>query len=132
METNYRITETTISMVNYHLVFCSRRRKKIFEISGVENRFKEIVHQICDENQFNLFAITCNEAVCHMYVNVPPTYSPHEIIKMVKTATATELRTEFSQLSKENLWTRCYLASTEKDLPQNIIDDFVNSQKTRT
>ena len=67
-----------------------------------------------------------------MYVNVPPTYSPHEIIKMVKTTTATELRAEFSQLAKENLWTRCYLASTEKELPQNIIDDFVNSQKTRT
>ncbi|MEJ6528296.1 IS200/IS605 family transposase, partial [Exiguobacterium sp. USCH10] len=30
METNYRRTHTTVSLINYHFVFCPRYRRKIF------------------------------------------------------------------------------------------------------
>lgn len=33
----------TVSMVNYHLVFCPRYRRKIFLMDGLEARFKERV-----------------------------------------------------------------------------------------
>lgn len=40
---DYRRTATTVSLVNYHFVFCPRYRRKIFLIDGVEARFKELV-----------------------------------------------------------------------------------------
>ena len=41
MENNYRYTNTTVSLINYHFVFCLRYRRKIFLIPNVEQRFKE-------------------------------------------------------------------------------------------
>ena len=36
METKYRRTQTTVSFINYHFVFCPRYRRKIFDIPEVE------------------------------------------------------------------------------------------------
>ena len=49
MENNYRHTNTTASLINYHFVFYPRYRRKIFLISNVERRFKELVKIKCKE-----------------------------------------------------------------------------------
>lgn len=36
------ITDTTVSLINYHFVFCPRYRRKIFLIPNVEQRYKEM------------------------------------------------------------------------------------------
>lgn len=57
MESNYRKTKTTVSLINYHFVFCPRYRRKIFDIPNVETRFKEIVKEICGELEIEILAI---------------------------------------------------------------------------
>ncbi|MCR5691071.1 MAG: transposase, partial [Eubacterium sp.] len=42
MKNEYKHTKTTVSLINYHFVFCPRYRRKIFNIQGVEDRFKEL------------------------------------------------------------------------------------------
>ncbi len=43
MENKYRKTQTNVSLINYHFVFCPRYKRKIFNIEGLEDRvFKEI------------------------------------------------------------------------------------------
>ena len=49
MENKYRHTNTTVSLINYHFVFCPRYRRKIFLIPNVEERFKELVQIKCKE-----------------------------------------------------------------------------------
>ena len=49
MENKYRRTQTTVSLINYHFVFCPRYRRKIFLIPNVEERFKHMVKFICEE-----------------------------------------------------------------------------------
>ncbi len=46
MENNYRRTQTTVSLINYHFVFCTRYRRKIFLIPNLEERFKDLVKYI--------------------------------------------------------------------------------------
>lgn len=128
----YRRTNTTVSMINYHLIFCPRYRRKIFLIDGVEARFKELVNQICEQNKFKIIAMECDKDHCHLFVNVPPTVSPHIVMKMVKGATSRILRSEFPQLSKmPSLWTRSYFASTAGGVSSAIIEQYIKSQKTR-
>ncbi|MBQ3962495.1 MAG: transposase, partial [Erysipelotrichaceae bacterium] len=40
MNNDYRRTKTTVSLINYHFVFCPRYRRKIFNIPGVAESFK--------------------------------------------------------------------------------------------
>ena len=57
---NYKKTKTTVSSIKYHFVFCPRYRRKIFNIPNVENRFKELVINICKENDFEIIALECD------------------------------------------------------------------------
>ena len=57
MENKYRRTKTTVSLINYHFVFCPRYRRKIFDNPNVETRFKEIVKNICEELEIEIIAI---------------------------------------------------------------------------
>ena len=128
----YRRTATTVSMVNYHFVFCPRYRRKIFLIDGVEPRFKELVRQICKQNSFGILAMECHIDHCHLFLNVPPNVSPADVMRIIKTNTSRVLLKEFSYVIKTNtLWTRSYFVSTAEDVSNDTIRRYIETQKTR-
>jgi putative transposase len=132
MKRDYRRTATTVSMVNYHFVFCPRYRRKIFLIDGVEARFKELVRQICEQNDFDILAMECHIDYCHLFLNVPPSVSPADVMRIVKTNTSRALLKEFSNVIKTNtLWTRSYFVSTDGDVSNAMIQRYIETQKTR-
>ena len=132
MVKDYRRTATTVSMVNYHFVFCPRYRRKIFLIDGVEARFKELVHQICEQNDFDILAMECHIDHCHLFLNVPPTISPSDVMRIIKTNTSRVLLKEFSETIKtRTTWTRSYFVSTAGDVSAAMIRRYVETQKTR-
>ena len=57
MENKYKHTKTTVSLINYHIVFCPRYRRKIFNIPGVEDRFKELTAMECENNNIDIIDI---------------------------------------------------------------------------
>lgn len=72
MENKYRNTNTTVSLINYHFVFCPRYRRKIFLIPNVEERFKHLVKYICEEMEIEIIAIECDKDHTHMFLNCLP------------------------------------------------------------
>ncbi len=64
---NYRKTNTTISLINYHFVFCPRYRRKIFLQNTVEERFKELVREVCTELEIGIVALECDKDHTHMF-----------------------------------------------------------------
>lgn len=46
----YFRTATTVSLINYHFVFCPRYRRKIFDIPHVEDRFSPKVDNNASRN----------------------------------------------------------------------------------
>lgn len=133
MDIKYRKTNTTVSMIRYHFIFCPRYRRKIFLIDGVEFRFKELVRQICEQHNYDIIALECDKDHCHLFVSALPQESPHNIMKNIKGFTGKVLREEFASLSKmPNLWTRSYYCSTAGDVSAEVIEWYVNNQKTRS
>lgn len=84
MENKYRHTNTTVSLINYHFVFCPRYRRKIFLIPNVEERFKELVKIKCKELDIEIIAIECDKDHSHMFLNCLPTLSPSDIMQQIK------------------------------------------------
>lgn len=133
MKNEYRHMNTNVSMINYHIIFCPRYRRKIFLIPGVESRFKELVIQICEGNDFELIALECDKDHCHLFVNTPPTFSAADVVRIVKTNMAKVLLREFKEFSStQNLWTRSYFASTAGNVCSETIKKYVESQKKRS
>lgn len=132
MEDKYRKTQTTVSLINYHFVFCPRYRRKIFSIPNVEERFKYMVKFICEEMEVEIIAIECDKDHTHMFLNCLPTLSPSHIMQKIKSTTSRSLRDEFPQLKKmPSLWTRSYFVSTAGNVCSETIKKYVESQKTR-
>ena len=132
MENNYRHTNTTVSLINYHFVFCPRYRRKIFDIPDVEIRFKEIVKDVCGENNIQIIAIECDKDHTHMFLNCPPKLSPSDVMNKIKGVSSRIIRNEFEELSKmPSLWTRSYFVSTTGNVSSETIKKYVENQKTR-
>lgn len=132
MENKYRKTKTTVSLINYHFVFCPRYRRKIFLIPNVEERFKHMVKYICEEMDIEIIAIECDKDHTHMFLNCLPTLSPSDIMQKIKGVTSRVLREEFPELKKmPSLWTRNYFVSTAGNVSSETIKKYVENQKTR-
>lgn len=132
MKNKYRKTKTTVSLINYHFVFCPRYRRKIFLISNVEDRFKTLVKEKCKELEIEIIAIECDKDHTHMFLNCLPTQNPSDIMQNIKGYTSKILREEFKELSKmPSLWTRSYFVSTAGNVSSETIKKYVENQKTR-
>ena len=132
MENNYRHTNTTVSLLNYHFVFCPRYRRKIFLIPRVEERFKELVNLKCKELKIEIIAVECDKDHVHLFLNSLPTLSPSDVMRQIKGYTGKILREEFIELSKmPSLWTRSYFVSTAGNVCSETIKKYVETQKKR-
>lgn len=128
----YKRTKTTVSLINYHFVFCPRYRRKIFNIPNVERRFKEITKEVCDELDIEIIAIECDKDHAHIFLNALPTFSPSDIMNKIKGASSKRIREEFKELNKmPNLWTRSYFVSTAGNVSSETIKKYVEEQKKR-
>ena len=132
MDKKYKTTKTTVSLINYHIVFCPRYRRKIFNIPGVETRFKELTSAECEKQHIDILAMECHVDHIHMFVSVLPQKSIPEMMKQIKGATSHVLRDEFEELSHmPSLWTRSYFVSTAGDVCADTIRQYIETQKTR-
>lgn len=129
---DYRRTKTTVSLINYHFVFCPRYRRKIFLNTKVEERFKELVQEICGELDISIVAMECDKDHVHLFLNTPPTLSPADTMAKIKGVTSKRLREEFSHFQHlPSLWTRSYFVSTAGSVSSETIKHYVENQKTR-
>lgn len=132
MKNEYKHTKTTVSLINYHFVFCPRYRRKIFNIPGVENRFKELVVEECNKQGIEILSMECHIDHVHLFVSVLPTMSIPDIMKQIKGCTSFKLRQEFEKLkAMPSLWTRSFFVSTAEKVSSETVKWYVDTQKTR-
>lgn len=132
MENNYRRTKTTVSLINYHFVFCPRYRRKIFLNEKLDNRFKGLVYDIARKEDFKIVALETDKDHCHIFLTALPNYSPSDIMAKIKGGTSKILRNEFKELNAmPNLWTRSYFVSTAGNVSSETIKQYVENQRKR-
>lgn len=86
MEQEYRRTTNTVSLINYHFVFCPRYRRKVL-IKDVDRRFREILQEICDEYSLMIVDLEVMPDHVHLFVYALPSISPLDIMAKVKGVT---------------------------------------------
>ena len=135
MENKYRHTNTTVSLINYHFVFCPRYRRKIFLIPNVENRFKHLVKYICEEMEIEIIAIECDKDHFHMIFKAKPTLNLPQYIRAVKTITSREIKRTFPEVKqklwKQAFWSPSYFLTTTGQTTLDILMKYVESQGER-
>ncbi|GIO04366.1 IS200/IS605 family transposase [Brevibacillus reuszeri] len=131
MEKEYRRTNTTVSLINYHFVFCPRYRRKVL-VKQVEIRFKELLEEICQEKNWLIVAKEVMPDHVHLVLHCLPTDSPSDVMAKVKGVTSRILRQEFKHLAHlPSLWTRSFFVSTAGNVSTETVKRYVEEQKKR-
>ena len=55
MSQQYRKTSHTVSLINYHFFWIPKRRKKVL-VGDVEKRLRQIIWEVCQENNWIIIA----------------------------------------------------------------------------
>lgn len=130
MDKKYLKTKTTISYINYNIVFRTRCNRKIFKNEIVKDLFLKEAREICKQLDINIVQINVYEYYVHLIVRVNPRYSANDVIYKIKTHTSKIIRDKVESLSKlPSLWTRGYIVTTEEVLDEELIQIFLSREK---
>lgn len=118
------------SKILFNIVMCPRYLRKIFDISGVEFRFRMLMAEIAKDNGYEISELYCGPNYVYLRICVPPSVSPNNVVNAIKAGTSSALISEFKELSRiPNLWTRNYYVTTAEKVSNTAIQAYVNSQK---
>ncbi|MGB3190508.1 IS200/IS605 family transposase [Lyngbya sp. PCC 8106] len=125
----YRINPHSVTLLNYHFVFCPKRRKKVL-VGEVAMRLQDIIFELCVENNWRLIALEVMPDHVHLFLEVDPTFSPSTIIKRIKGRASHHLRKEYPHLLKlPTLWTPSYFCATTGNASTETIKKYIENQK---
>lgn len=127
----YKSNNNIVYSCKYHVAWRPKYRRKVL-IDDVEARLRELVKQICQENQFDLLEMEVMSDHIHLLLEVDPQFGIHKAVKLIKGTTSRILRSEFKHLTTKlpTLWTNSYFVSTVGSAPLSVIKQYIESQKT--
>ena len=128
---NYRKTTHTTYDCKYHIVWITKYRKKI--LSGLVGiRVRELVREICKNNDVEILKGHVSEDHVHLFVSVPPHLSISKLVQYLKGKSSYKLMQENKQLSKQfwgrHLWARGYFVATPGNITDEVILEYIKNQ----
>ncbi|OPL13742.1 MAG: hypothetical protein AVO38_13095 [delta proteobacterium ML8_D] len=127
----YNKSSHAVYRCEYHFVWVPKYRYQVL-IKDVKSRLKDIFGELCNWLDITIIeGAICSDHV-HMYLSMPPKYSPSDVMKILKGKSAERLREEFPELRKKywgmHIWARGYFVSTV-GIDRDIIKQYVKNQQ---
>lgn len=127
----YRKSSHATYRCEYHFVWVPKYRYHVL-IKDIKPRLKKILVELCEWLDINIIEGAIASDHVHMYLSVPPKYSPAHVMKILKGKSAEELRKEFPDLKKKywgmHIWARGYFVSTV-GIDREVIRKYVKDQQ---
>ncbi|MGF1491656.1 MAG: IS200/IS605 family transposase [Microcoleaceae cyanobacterium] len=129
MGQQYRHDRHSVSLVNYHIVWITKRRKKVLT-EEIEKRLRGIIWEVLQELDCKLISLEIQPDHVHLFVNAYPSLSAKDLVHRVKGRSSRLLRQEFPVLLRlPSLWTRSYFVSTAGNVSSETVRKYIELQK---
>jgi putative transposase len=131
MKQGYRTKETCVFLMNYHIIWCPKRRRKVL-LDRVKTRLEELIRETAPLLECEILALEILSDHLHLFVSATPQWAPNQIIARLKGTSSRILRQEFPLLRRmPSLWTRSYFISTAGNVSSDTIRRYIEAQSTR-
>jgi len=131
MAQEYRRKETCVFLVNYHLIWCPKRRRKIL-VGPIRDRLIRIINESAPELESEVLALEVMPDHLHLFLSATPQWAPDRLVGRLKGESARRLRKEFPELLRmPSLWTRSFFCSTAGNVSSETIQRYIAEQTTR-
>ena len=119
--------------IKYHMMFCIKYRKSLFQDNDIVEYFKEILGKIGERYYFTFETMGIDENHIHLLVQSAPRYAPSRVAQIIKSISAIELFKKFPEL-KEDLWggefwnDGGYIGTIGEGVNAEIIRNYIHKQ----
>ncbi len=125
-----RRTSHAVYDASYHLVWCPKYRKKLFEDGLIRERAAEMLREISEEYGFEIDKLEVARDHVHVLLSFPPKYSISEVVRMLKSKSGRALFREFPRIKRKlwgsELWGDGYFARTVGDrMTKQVIERYI-------
>jgi len=102
-------------------------------MSGVvSERVRELVRQICKENDVEIIKGHVSKDHVHLFVSIPPHLAISKLVQSLKGKSSYKLLGENKELSKQfwgrHLWARGYFVATSGNVTDEVIMEYIKNQ----
>jgi len=127
---NYRKNAGAVFNIKYHIVWCSKYRRKVLE-GQIVTRLKELLQERSKEINIIIHTLEIMPDHIHLFIESDPTWAVAGIAHAFKGYTSRMLRKEFASLRSRlpTLWSRSYYAGTIGHVSEETIKEYIESQK---
>ena len=121
--------------IQYHIVWCVKYRHKVLTPT-IENKLKEILYKIANDNNFNILEINGDLDHIHLLIECTPQHYIPDMIKALKGVSARLLMKEYGDILKKklyggHLWNPSYFIATVSENTEEQIRNYIKSQKIK-
>ena len=128
---SYQHSRNKVYLIQYHLVWCPKRRKPVL-VGKIKERLEQIIYEVADDLGIKVLKLAINPDHLHLFVTAYPTLPVHKIVKRIKGRSSHILRQEFPELLKlPSLWTHSYFVATIGNVSKETIEKYIEAQKGR-
>ena len=127
-------TSHAVYNTSYHLVWCPKYRKRIFERAEVKERAERLIKEISEEYGYEVIEMEVSIEHVHLLLSFPPRYSIGEVVRIIKSITARQLFREFPSLKqrlwKGEIWEDGYFARTVGDrMTREVVEQYIEHHR---
>ena len=115
---------------SYHLVFVTKYRGKVLSDTYIKAELKRMFKQIARWKDFALRQWHIGDEHVHLYIDIPPKYSPAYAIQILKGKTLTWIKKKTKKLPQGTLWSRGYFVFTV-GANEYQIKNYIKNQDNR-
>jgi len=131
MSQEYRHSNTSVSLINYHFVWIPRRRRPVLK-GSIAKRLRILLQQKTKELDIKIVALEIMPDHVHLFVNCLPVIAPYQIMFRLKGFTARVLRKEFPELMRlPSMWTTSYFVSTAGNVSSETVKRYIEAQSKK-
>lgn len=126
---SYQHSRNKVYLVQYHLVWCPKRRKPVLK-NSIKETLEKIIYEVANELGIKILELAIQPDHLHLFISAYPEISVHKIVKRIKGRSSRILRQEFPELLKlPSLWTHSYFVSTIGNVSKETIKKYIEAQK---
>lgn len=127
----YRHGAHTVFTIHLHLVWTTKYRKAIMT-GEVGFRIRELIRQICREEDTEILKGHVSKDHVHLFVSIPPQVTISRLVQRLKGKTSNRLLSEFSHLRKlywgRHVWARGYFCCSSGNITDEVIKEYIENQ----
>ncbi len=128
---NYRKGSHTVYDIKYHVVWITKYRKPVL-LGLVAERCREILRQVCKENEVEILKGHVSKDHIHVLLSVPPQLSVSKLVQLLKGRSSRKLLMEDKNLSKQywgqHLWARGYFVASTGNITDEMVKEYIENQ----